>query len=201
MKSTSKLISVTKRRTRLALVLLVSVACSQADDFKQAAAQAEALPASTGPHKTGRMSFHWKDAARAELETSAPDDKRELMVHLFYPTDAKASGARASYIPDADAMRGPWNDEMLGRITAMRAFSHENAALPRGNARYPVIIFAPGGGMKALTCHVLLEDLASHSWVVAAIDPPYTPRHSLPRWARARQPPACGTRLASTAQP
>jgi hypothetical protein len=89
------------------------------------------------------------------------------MVHLFFPADPNASGERAPYVPDADAMRGPWNDEQVARITAMRAFSLEDAALPRGDARYPVVIFAPGGGMKGLTYHVLLEDLASHGWVVA----------------------------------
>lgn len=134
------------------------------------------LPAPTGPHPTGRMSFHWKDAARDELETKAADDKRELMVHLFYPADAKATGQRAVYVPDADAMRPPWNDEQVTRITALRAYSRENAALPRGKARYPVVVFMPGGGMKALTYHTLLEDLASHGWVVAAVDPPYNAR-------------------------
>jgi hypothetical protein len=58
----------------------------------------------------------------------------------------------------------------------MRAFSVEGAPLPPGDARYPVVVFAPGGGMKGLTYHVLLEDLASHGWVVAAIDPPYNAR-------------------------
>jgi hypothetical protein len=134
------------------------------------------LPAPTGPHQTGRMSFHWKDAACDELETKAPDDKRELMVHVFYPADAKAAGNRAAYVPDAEAMRPPWNDAQVARITALRAYSRENAALPRGKARYPVIVFMPGGGMKALTYHTLLEDLASHGWVVAAVDPPYNAR-------------------------
>jgi hypothetical protein len=136
----------------------------------------ESLPAPTGPHPTGRVSFHWTDAGREELETSASGDRRELMVHLFYPAAAGAAGEFARYVPDAEAMRGPWNDEQVARITAMRAFSRENAALPPGDARYPVIIFAPGGGMKGLTYHVLHEDLASHGWVVAAIDPPYNAR-------------------------
>jgi hypothetical protein len=139
-------------------------------------AATELLPAPTGSHKTGRMSFHWKDSERAELETSARNDRRELMVHIFYPADASASGPRATYVPDADAMRGPWNDAQLARITALRAFSRERAALPRGNARYPVVVFMPGGGMKTLTYHTLLEDLASHGYVVAAIDPPYNAR-------------------------
>ncbi|MGI8783266.1 MAG: hypothetical protein ACR2L2_06405 [Acidobacteriota bacterium] len=92
------------------------------------------------------MSFHWTDFARDELETSAPDDNSDLMVHLFYPADVSAAGERASYVPDADAMRGPWNDEKLERITAMRAFSLENATLPSWDGRYPVVVFAPGGG-------------------------------------------------------
>jgi Platelet-activating factor acetylhydrolase, isoform II len=152
------------------LAILLPAVCN-------AAAQNDVtLPAPTGPHQTGRMSFHWKDAAREELETKASDDKRELMVHLFYPADAKAEGNRAAYAPDADAMRGPWNDAQVARITTLRAFSREDAALPRGKARYPVIVFMPGGGMKALTYHTLLEDLASHGWVVAAIDPSYNAR-------------------------
>lgn len=152
------------------LAILLLAVCS-------ATAQTEVtLSVPTGPHPTGRMSFHWKDAARDELETKSADDKRELMVHLFYPADAKAVGNRALYVPDADAMRPPWNEAQMQRITAMRAFSIENAALPRGKARYPVIIFMPGGGMKTLTYHTLLEDLASHGWIVAAVDPPYNAR-------------------------
>jgi hypothetical protein len=161
----------------LSMLLPAPVAGRKAEAFQPAPAQTEVmLPAPTGPHKTGRASFHWKDSTRAELETSAPDDKRELMVHLFYPADAKAAGAQAVYVPDADVMRPPWNEAQQARITAMRAYSRENAPLQRGKARYPVVIFFPGGGMKALTYHTLLEDLASHGWIVAAIDPPYNAR-------------------------
>jgi hypothetical protein len=149
------------------LVLLLGCAWAQAE---------ETLPAPTGVHKIGRTSFHWKDSAREELETSVPDDKRELIVHLFYPADAKATGSPAVYVPDADVMRGPWNEAQLARITAMPVHCLENAPLPAGKARFPVALFSPGGGLKALTYHVFLEDLASHGWIVAALDPPYNPR-------------------------
>ncbi len=154
-------------KLRVVLVAILAVHAVQAEEL---------LPAPTGPHKTGRVSFHWTDDAREEIETKAPGDKRELMVHVFYPADASASGERAVYVPDAEDMKGPWNAEQMQRITAMRAYSIENAALPSGDARYPVILFAPGGGMKGLTYHVFFEDLASHGWVVAAIDPPYNAR-------------------------
>ncbi|MBX3415196.1 MAG: hypothetical protein KF708_21100 [Pirellulales bacterium] len=143
----------------------------------QAAAVAdELLPAPTGPHKPGRTSFHWQDDARDELETAAPLDKRELMVHLYYPADPAATGERAPYVPDADEMQGPWKPDQIERIKSMRAHSLENAALPTGNEKYPVVIFAPGGGMKGTTYNTLVEDLASHGWIVAAIDPPYNAR-------------------------
>src|SRR5688572_9522191 len=145
------------------VVLVVAFAC------RAGQAGTELLPAPTGPHPTGRMSFHWIDSARAELETSEPNDKRELMVHVFYPAEANARGSRAPYMPEADAMRPLWTEAQVARIAAMRAYGIQNATLP-------VVIFAPGGGMKGLTYHTLFEDLASHGWVVAAIDPPYNAR-------------------------
>jgi hypothetical protein len=137
---------------------------------------AHPLPPPTGPHATGRMSFHFKDAARDELETKAADDKRELMVHVFYPAATDAAGERATYVPDAEVMRGPWSEAMLARVAAVRVASKEGAALLGKQEKYPVAMFLPGGGMKALTYHALLEDLASHGWIVAAIDPPYNAR-------------------------
>jgi hypothetical protein len=119
------------------------------------------------------MTFDWKDAAREELETKAAGDRRELMVHLFYPRDTVANGPRAVYLPDADAMRGDWSDGQFARITVLRPFSIDSAPLLGGTARYPVAIFLPGLGEKVLTYHALLEDLASYGWVVAAIEPTY----------------------------
>ena len=119
------------------------------------------------------MSFAWKDNEREELETNAAGDRRELLVHVFYPRDITATGERAVYLPHADALRGEWSDAILTRIRAMRSFSQENAPVARGIARYPVAIFLPGVGMNALMNQALVEDLASNGWVVAAIDPPY----------------------------
>ena len=133
----------------------------------------EPLPRPTGPHATGRTAFHWRDGSRDELETKAPGDKRELMVHVFYPRAADAKGERAPYMPDGELMRGRFPDAHVAKITSMRAFSLADAPLPAGDARYPVVVFLPGGGMKGLGYRVLCEDLASHGFVVAAIDPPY----------------------------
>jgi hypothetical protein len=134
------------------------------------------LPAPTGSHPTGRTSFHWVDTSREELETSAAGDRRELMVHLFYPADGTAAGDPPPYVPDADAMRAAWNDAQMARLLTIRPYSRDKAIVSKGGERYPVLIFVPGGGMKALTYHALLEDLASHGWVVTAVDPPFNAR-------------------------
>ncbi len=139
-------------------------------------AQGEGLPAPTGPHKIGRASFHWVDENREELETKAPDDTRELMVHVFYPADPGAAGDPAVYVPDATDLTPPWTPGQLASVKAVVTHCFGDAPILSGGERLPVAVFAPGGGMKALTYHALLEDLASHGWAVAAIDPPYNAR-------------------------
>jgi len=119
------------------------------------------------------MTFHWTDTEREELETRAAGDKRELMVHIFYPGDASAPGMRAPYLPDADLLRRDWNETQISTMETMRSYSRENAPLPSDKTRYPVAIFLPGRGTKVLMYQALIEDLASHGWVVAAIDQTY----------------------------
>ena len=142
----------------------------------QAVSGAELLPAPTGPHSVGRTAFHWIDRHRPELETLADDDRREVLVYLFYPAEPNARAPRAPYMLDTDVMRGPWNDAQISQLNAMRAYSRENVALVRGTTRFPLVLLSPGGGMRVLTYHVFAEDLASHGYIVAAIEPPYNAR-------------------------
>jgi hypothetical protein len=131
------------------------------------------LPAPTGRYQTGRVAFQWIDHQRPELETRAPEDFRELLVYLFYPAQPTTRVSRAPYMPDADVMSPYWKEDLTNRLKSLSAFSGENAPLLAGRTRFPVVIFAPGGGQKALAHTTLLEDLASHGYVVAAIEPPY----------------------------
>src|SRR6187399_1278284 len=55
------------------------------------------LPAPTGSHRVGRMSFYAVDSTRSEKMKDDPNDRRELVFHVWYPTDDSA-GVLASYI-------------------------------------------------------------------------------------------------------
>lgn len=131
------------------------------------------LPMATGRYPTGRVVFQWVDESRPELETRVPDDRRALLVYVFYPAEAPNNIPQASYMPEADVMLPYWKDDLTNRLKALRAHSREGVPVAGGRARFAVVIFAPGGGQKALAYTTLLEDLASHGYVVAAIEPPY----------------------------
>src|SRR5262245_16683116 len=59
------------------------------------------LPAPMGKYSVGRTSFYWVDASRDEPLTKNPNDRRELMVKLWYPAES-ASGSPAPYIDNLD---------------------------------------------------------------------------------------------------
>ncbi|MCC6242738.1 MAG: hypothetical protein IT353_07840 [Gemmatimonadaceae bacterium] len=121
--------------------------------FGSVTLQAQASPSyppPTGAYEMGRVSFHWKDTARDELETKTAADKRELMVHVFYPREPGITAQRAEYLPDAEVLHGLWSEAFAARIRAMRSYSYVSAPIAKEARRYPVAVFLPGGGMKAL---------------------------------------------------
>ena len=65
----------------------------------------DVLPPPTGTYGVGRVSFHWLDSSRAEPMSKDPKARRELMVHLYYPTKPNNQGQPAPYFPDVELMR------------------------------------------------------------------------------------------------
>jgi len=54
------------------------------------------LPSPSGPMAVGRVDFDWKDNQRVEIESKDENDRRRLMVYVFYPAQQK-TGAIATY--------------------------------------------------------------------------------------------------------
>ena len=61
------------------------------------------LPTPTGKHAVGRTSFHWIDSSRFEEITDDPNDRRELMVTIWYPAES-ATGETAPYVDNLDKL-------------------------------------------------------------------------------------------------
>src|SRR6185436_3554716 len=128
------------------------------------------LPAPTGPFAVGRRSFAWRDTTRAD--PLAPDStaKRELFAWVWYPA-ARGAARVAPYLPPAwiDALVRAPRTQRLDRV-----HSHALDAPPLANApaEFPVLIFSPGLGNLPTNYTSLLEDVASHGYVVVAVAHP-----------------------------
>jgi predicted dienelactone hydrolase len=146
-----------------------------------------ALPAPGGRFAVGRIDYHWIDISRAEPHSSEADAHRELMVHVWYPAEGSgaAVGQRAPYVTDFPAVQKSVNRETLEALVRPAPYSQiestglpethavEDAGMPKDPARFPVLVFSHGLGNPAALYTAALEDLASHGFVVAAIDHTY----------------------------
>jgi predicted dienelactone hydrolase len=135
------------------------------------------LPPS-GPYGIGTSTYHLVDHARDETFTTAPHDRRELMVQIWYPAKPAPSAAHVQYLPDG-AVLAPVAQllNMPGFVFTHLKYVLTNAVLSAPVAdvaqTYPVLIFSHGRGGFRQHNTFQVEDLVSHGYVVAAIDHPY----------------------------
>lgn len=141
--------------------------------------QTLALPAPTGPYAVGRMEYDWTDQSRIDPLAPQAGTKRELVVWAWYPAERVPGAQPAPYLPSKwgqliDQQRGFLGQQLIHSNALTQTHSFENAPLAVGSARYPVLIFEPGLGNIPTQYTTLLEDLASHGYIIFAINPTYS---------------------------
>ncbi len=139
------------------------------------------LPALTGPFAVGTTKYHLIDKSRKENASKNPEDYRELMVHIWYPIDKNIEGEPYPYLSQempyvkhfiSEQSHTPL--EKLGFLDVVKTRSIYNASVSSSNTRWPVVIFSPGVGTGVVRSYTsVLEDLASHGYIVVGIDHPY----------------------------
>ena len=133
----------------------------------------------TGRYAVGIAYFHMIDEERTEPFLHNLKKKRALMVKMYYP--AKSDQTK------------PFDPYFHGSLQLMRAlatfyqmpsffFDHfalvetrakVGLAVSSGQRNYPVVLFSHGAGTTVEVSTSQGEDLASHGYIVAAIDHPY----------------------------
>jgi predicted dienelactone hydrolase len=131
------------------------------------------LPAPTGSYAVGRTHFNWVDSSRAE--GASPGSAREIVAWIWYPAVPGPAASRAQWLPEkwqgvsADLVsRGSMP---AAAIASVRTHAFVDAAVAASPQGFPVLVFAPGMAMVPLQYSSLVEDLASHGYVVVAIVP------------------------------
>ena len=118
-----------------------------------------------GPHPVGTREYAWTDSARAERYTTDPDDRRRIVVQIWYPAAGSGDTARYLQRPEefadsagASAARGVRTNSML------------DAAVAETAGRWPILLYNHGGAWTRWSATFATEWLASHGYVVVSVE-------------------------------
>jgi hypothetical protein len=136
------------------------------------------LPSPTGNYAVGRVLDEWTDVSRPETLDASTGQYRRVTVWIWYPADPPPSAAPAPYLPKAWA-DARYHTRGLGSIlfqslASIRTHGFANAPASGEEATYPVLIFEPGLGPTVSDYTTLLEDLASHGYIIIGVNPTYS---------------------------
>ncbi|MEU9027143.1 hypothetical protein AB0D46_06330 [Streptomyces sp. NPDC048383] len=142
------------------------------------------FPEPTGRFAVGTRVMQWTDPNRAEAATAEPDDRRTVVVQLWYPAAKSPAGARrAPYLGRTQQEARTVSDALADYVGlpgflldgVPRAHSHAvfNAPPADGGERFPVVLFSPGLGGVRTQNTAWAEELAGHGYAVVALDHPY----------------------------
>ena len=125
------------------------------------------LPQPTGAHAIGTTHLVFIDQTRPELFTDDPADHREITVRAWYPGDPGKGARTAPYYENAEEIvtRFGYPSTLIGLDT------HSKLDIPvsRQEQTYPVVVFNHGWGEHAAQNTVLMQELASHGYVVFSL--------------------------------
>jgi predicted dienelactone hydrolase len=133
----------------------------------------------TGPYPVGTMTLALTDESRRELYGNDPSAPRRFLVQLWYPAQAPEDGETAPWLENADQVApaiARWVNLpafSLGHLRYARSDSYPSALLSDAAPRYPVLLFSHGWGGFRAQSSFLMQELASHGYIVAALEHPY----------------------------
>jgi hypothetical protein len=137
------------------------------------------LPKPTGPFAVGRGVFDWVDSKTFDSLAPVAGTKRELLVWMWYPAAAGQSAVVDDYLPEPlraaiARQTGVLLSYFLTRdLSKVRGHSLRNADVSPQQQSYPVIIMRAGASLEVASYSSLVEDLASHGYIVVGVDAPY----------------------------
>ena len=129
------------------------------------------LPAPTGEYPVGRKSFTWLDVNRS---------MRPVKVDTWYP--AEQSGEPVGrYLANLDAFlkdaatAGAISNQLGPALPALTggtllSNAHENARIAHRDRPFALLLFSHGLGISPYNYSIQLEELASHGYVIAAVE-------------------------------
>ena len=142
------------------------------------------MPKPDGLYEVGTQTFHFIDNNRDEVFTEDNNDKRELMVQIWYPAEHVNDKKGESLFPEdkeifkkymqAYSQKFKLPEFALDYWKYIRSNSYESAEILPSAQPYPLILLSHGMGTGRILHTSQAENLASHGYIVAAIDHTYS---------------------------
>ncbi|MDA7027407.1 dienelactone hydrolase family protein [Bacillus sp. CLL-7-23] len=142
------------------------------------------LPKPDGQHTVGTKTFHLVDQDRDEVLTKDPHDKRELMIQVWYPADHTNLQKPKPLFPEdkqifkkyIQTYASGWHlpEFVFDYWRYINSNSYENAEILSSKKSYPLVLISHGYGTGRMMHTAQAENLASHGFIVVAIDHTYS---------------------------
>lgn len=128
------------------------------------------LSAPTGEFAVGRAIYEWTDQSRDEMFSDVEGERRSVVATIWYPAEAN-DAPQSVYLPNG---LGVIIDKQLGMpVSFVQVPARDDAPLAETGAAFPVLVFSPGTGSLTAMYSAMLTEIASHGYVVVAIQHPY----------------------------
>jgi predicted dienelactone hydrolase len=119
------------------------------------------LPDPTGQYQIGTTKLYLVDSTRPETFTPNPDDHREFMVRIWYPAQVEAGGRPAPLMEHMPLQ--------FSHLSLVQTHAYQDAPVSNAQSSYPVLIFSHGHVGFVEQNLTLMEELASHGYIVCSI--------------------------------
>lgn len=137
------------------------------------------LPAPTGDYDVGVQYAYLTDERRVEPFLNDASVKRQLAVKIYYPATRIASKPHSAYFHDSPGLVRAFASGyrlpaiLFGQLRLVRTHAQEGVPVSDRQANYPVILFSHGGGTTMEAHASQCEDMASHGYIVVAVNHTY----------------------------
>ena len=150
---------------------------------QQTSGATKRLPSPNGEYGVARIGYDWVDRSRPEALSKIPNAHREIMVYVWYPTEKGRKNKAAEYLPgvesiakssESESMKSFWDDAWSKVVSGqIETDTSEKSPIAKGKVSFPLVVFSPGLGVPSTTYTTLIEEVVSHGYIVASIEPTY----------------------------
>ena len=133
--------------------------------------QTEALPRPTGKHLVGITYLSFIDDNRKELFDNNQESTRKITVKVWYPSDNESNPE--PYFLDAESEFAMKYLQFPEIFKNLRTNSSRDVPMSSKENKYPILIFSHGFGEHYSQNTILMEELASHGYILFSISHHY----------------------------